>query len=341
MSSTATIPTAGSSATEVKSLKINGKVFDMSDMMAKMKISPGSIIGESDVNLMVVGIIAIFDKTRSAAIRNVLQQKKRKIYEEAFDEFTQITEKLSEMSHTFTEDVKRMILQMKIVSKRSSSTLTVSEALTKMVVASSTMDVIRENAAHFVSFGSSTSHTLRENLFKLFKLENLDGESIFFVYFLTSLIKNKGRIESSMGRMPSSFQNLPSVSSARRFINNRVVQYVPEESAGNKFAIVHLPTTMPGLDILCNLLITPKNKRSLDILYERQTFAQISLEEFMIGKCKESQKIFWERKVMTTKNLNNTTFRPVFREEFFATSSSDQYKLVSSTRPGGSLRWRR
>jgi len=209
----------------------------------------------------------------------------------------------------------------------------VTTALSKVAVNDSTLHALTKDTSQWEMFGKKNSHLLRAKLFRLYADAKLDSETIFVIHFLFAVIKNKGRVLSSLAELPDEVKSLPSVTKAKDFITESLVQYVSAE--GNKmFAVVHLPTTMPGLDVLSAALICDQSNEALaNNIITRQTFAQININAELQEKNKAAQRLFWDSIVKSSKNQARVDKRVTeelkFHEPYYNTAAADRYKLIN------------
>jgi hypothetical protein len=219
------------------------------------------------------------------------------------------------------------------------SIISIADSLKAVSLDTSVIDIIEANKDVWVSFGKKNSHVLRTILFKMFSEASMSKEAIFLVYFFHALIKDKDRIISAIDMMETSVKENPSVKEAYKFIKTKMVKYVRDEKSG-KFASVHLPSTNPGLDILCYLLSLGKfNKKDMadkmeEIFQEimgRNTMAQMKLNVDAQAINEEKVKTFWNKTVVLKdaeqRKKNNM---PVgFQKTYYETSSSDEYVFIT------------
>jgi hypothetical protein len=208
----------------------------------------------------------------------------------------------------------------------------VAKALKETKASKSTLKNVAETEFAWNTFGKKDSHLLRAKLFNIFNKNKVEIEARFMVYFFFAMIKNRSRILNSFDELPENFKNMTSVQSAKTFITDHMVQYTSQESS-KKFAAVHLPTTMPGLDIMATALTCEDNFEDLEnIIYTKQTFAQIHIDEKLQGINRAAQKMFWDSMVKTShnqaRNTKQVTEEFKFHENYYNTSAADKYFLI-------------
>lgn len=208
------------------------------------------------------------------------------------------------------------------------ATISVAKALESISFSDSLIKYIRDRKDLWGTFGKKNSHLLRAKLFKMFEAAKLSHEEIFMIFFFFSVIKNRTRVKEAMENMEMADKNQKWYKKVYEFIDKKLVQYVSEEKNG-KFAVVHLPTTMPGLDILCTVLTLDDSDEDFEMLIGKQTFAQLKLSADLQDTNKEKQRAFWENVVNKTRNPDSSAFKQGFVEEFYENSASDDYKLIS------------
>jgi hypothetical protein len=113
---------------------------------------------------------------------------------------------------------------------------------------------------------------------------------------------------------------------------NFIVQYTSQES-NKKFAAVHLPTTMPGLDIMLTALVTDDKVEEVENkIFTKQTFAQININSELQTINKAAQQMFWDNIIKSSKNEARKSKMVdedlKFHESYYNTSAADKYNLV-------------
>lgn len=219
------------------------------------------------------------------------------------------------------------------------SVMTVSSSLAMVGTTPALISIIDANKEAWVSFGKKNSHILRTILFKLFASSSLSKESIFWIFFFHSLIKDKDRIINAIDIQDESVKGNEAVKEAVKFMKTKMVKYVKDESMG-KFASVHLPTTNPGLDILCFLMsmgvVSEQKAKSMAMdtvkeIMARNTMTQIALNQEAQTLNKEKVKHFWDN-VVIFKDAEERKKNKVpvhFVEEFYETAARDNYSLLT------------
>jgi len=209
----------------------------------------------------------------------------------------------------------------------------VSKALADISASDTTITLLTQDNSIWDMFGKKNSHLLRIKLFKLMDDYKLDSESKFMVFFFFAAIKNKNRILSSFDDLSDQIKSVPSVTKAKEFINDVMVQYTSQETT-KKFAAVHLPTTMPGLDIMLSALMIDHSIQALENkIYTKQTFTQIHVDNTLQTINMAAQRMFWDTTVKTSRNQarasKSVTEDLKFNEQYYMTSADDKYKLMT------------
>jgi hypothetical protein len=207
--------------------------------------------------------------------------------------------------------------------------LSVAEALERIEMSEEIIKAFSNRDDIWDSFGKTDSHMLRAKLFKMFRAANLDKSRILMVFILFSAMKNKNRVLQHVDNLPSEMKGASGMDDVKKFIENSLVQYVTQETS-SKFAVVHLPTTMPGLDIMVNAMIYSESDANFDMLLSKQTFSQIHLNDELQSYNKEKQKNFWNNTMGFSRNESNDLKgkKAEFKEEFYNTAAKDKYLLV-------------
>lgn len=207
------------------------------------------------------------------------------------------------------------------------SSISVAKALEAISMPDNLIKYIRSNREIWTTFGKKNSHLLRAQLFKMYEAAHLKPEEIFMIHFFFSVIKNRDRVKQAMDNMSQEDKGKSWFKKVYDFIDKKLVQYVSQEKNG-KFAVVHLPTTMPGLDLLCTVLTMEGTDEEFEELIGKQTFAQLNLSSELQAKNKEKQRAFWENTVKGTRNPDQSAYKTGFVEDFYNNSAGDKYKLV-------------
>lgn len=207
--------------------------------------------------------------------------------------------------------------------------LSVSQAIQELALSKANWNVLVDNEEVWATFGRKDSHMLRAKLFKIFREEKMSPDSIMFVFILFAAIKNQVRVLEHMDALPENIKGLSHFTTTKDFISKRLVQYVSQETF-TKFAVVHLPTTMPGLDVLLTAKMFSKSDENLDLLKGKQTFAQLYLSTEMQSINKAKQIDFWNNVVTASKNPNSDQKgkKLGFVEEYYNTSANDKYLML-------------
>jgi len=215
------------------------------------------------------------------------------------------------------------------------SIFTVATALSGISVDKTMVSNLTKDNAQWMMFGKKDSHLLRAKLFKLFASKKLSKEAIFVTFFFFALIKNRNRVMDSFEHMEENIKSMKSVVDAKTFITEHIVQYTSQETP-TRFAAVHLPTTMPGLDIMITALVCDNDLAEIENkIIPKQTFTQLNVNEVLQAKNKAGQMAFWNNVVKSSKNearKNKSVDEELkFHEDYYNTSAADKYKLIDLT----------
>jgi hypothetical protein len=183
-------------------------------------------------------------------------------------------------------------------------------------------------------FGKMNSHLYRQILFNKMEDKKLSAEAIMMVYAMASVIKSQPRIVQAMRDMPDAekFTSEGVWYAVRSFFETDCTQYVTAAKRENKFPVVNIPGTMPGLDILWFCLTTPDEDRTMDNLKVRPTFTQISLQADVQTVAREGYEHYWDNVVKGSKNPDNkagVVEAPMMRQEYYETQAADMYNLIT------------
>jgi hypothetical protein len=214
----------------------------------------------------------------------------------------------------------------------SSSIFSVAQALKEVQVDGAILKAITDEEINWNMFGKKDSHLHRAKLFKMFRDKKATPHTIFMIFFLFSVIKNKARVLESIDNLPESVKTMKALLDAKEFIKDNIVQYTSQESS-KTFAAVHLPTTMPGLDLLVTA-IAMMNLADVvtNYIIPKQTFAQIKINGALQEENKAAQRNFWDNVVRSSKNTarqaKTVTDELKFHEDYYNTSATDTYLLI-------------
>jgi hypothetical protein len=211
--------------------------------------------------------------------------------------------------------------------------MNVQDALATMKLSNELKDYLLSRRDLWSMFGKMNSHFYRKWLMKIYDEAGLDGEQRLMVHVLAGVIKNRDRVLRSMETMEPEDKAKAWYGPVMNFINTRTTQYVSDVTKSRKFPFVNIPTCNAGLDILIYCIITNPNDRSLVEMSRRTTFSQLDLDAELQDIAKEGYKYYWDQVVKGTKNpdakaTGSTIEPPAFREEYYANSVNDEYKLV-------------
>lgn len=208
----------------------------------------------------------------------------------------------------------------------------VSEALQKLNFSPEMLKVIQNRNDVWENFGKSNSHLLRAKLFKLFDSENMSQQARMAIFMLFSAIKNLKRVKEHLDNLPDEIKALKEIAEARVFMDKRLVQYTTQENM-QKFAVVHLPTTMPGLDILLHAMMFEYDMSTLkEDIIGKMTFTQMNIDDDLQAENKYFQEQFWNNQVTTSNNPNQDAYRQNkgFNLKFYETSAADKYDFLNT-----------
>jgi len=211
------------------------------------------------------------------------------------------------------------------------ATITVREALATLRMDGELRDYLISKREEWAVFGKMNSHLYRAMLMKQFREANLNGEQCFMVHFLFSVIKNKDRVLKAVEAMSAEDKARSWFAPVMQFINTRITQYVSDVQKSKKFPAVNIPNCNPGIDILVYALITHPNDRSIRNAAERTTFSQLFLDAELQAIAKEGYAHYWDNVVKSSKNPDSVPQKlpePAFREDYYANSVNDDYRLV-------------
>jgi len=215
------------------------------------------------------------------------------------------------------------------------SMISVTEAVGAMNLSAEFVKFVKDNSDQWLGFGTSNSHILRAKLMRLMQKAGLTEMEKFAVYFFCARVKDKERILMGMSMLPKEIQEKQWFINVQKFYNQYTVKW-PKLETANNFATLHLPNTNPGLHLLSVAMMFDWTKLSdndiVENLLPEQPMGQLKLSAALQEKHKEHSKIFWNETVKGTKNpkaeLTKREVEKGFIEEYYNTSSGDQYPLI-------------
>lgn len=215
------------------------------------------------------------------------------------------------------------------------SMISVTEAVGAMNLSAEFVKFVKDNSDQWLGFGTSNSHILRAKLMRLMQKAGLTEMEKFAVYFFCARVKDKERILMGMSMLPKEIQEKQWFINVQKFYNQYTVKW-PKLETANNFATLHLPNTNPGLHLLSVAMMFDWTKLSdndiVENLLPEQPMGQLKLSATLQEKHKEHSKIFWNETVKGTKNpkaeLTKREVEKGFIEEYYNTSSGDQYPLI-------------
>jgi len=140
----------------------------------------------------------------------------------------------------------------------------------------------------FIAFGMMNSHLYRAKLLKLMKESKLDTTECLWVVILATAIKSKKRILNAMTR----FSDKDWYTKVHAFYQTKIVEKTPEIKEGT-FAVVHIPSSLPGLSAIAWKHMTDKSNRTVETMIQNLWFGQLHLDEDLQTEHMEWEKEFW------------------------------------------------
>lgn len=254
-----------------------------------------------------------------------IQERIKSLEENKSKSYTKSYEK-----NTFNNNVKKpndTTVNMSMIS--------VQEAIGSMNHSAEFINFVKQNSDQWLGFGTSNSHILRAKLMRLMQKASLTELEKFAVYFFCARVKDKERILMGMSMLPRDIQDKQWFINVQKFFNQYTVKW-PKLETANNFATLHLPNTNPGLHMLSVAMMFDWTNQNDSMIVENflpeQPMGQLKLSTELQEKHKEHSKIFWNETVKGTKNpKSDLTKKEVdkgFIEEYYNTSSGDQYPLI-------------
>jgi hypothetical protein len=203
-------------------------------------------------------------------------------------------------------------------------------SLGKMVLSKDLIGVIKKERALWVVFGKMNSNLYRGELMDKMVKKGLSGESMTMVYFFAGVIKSKSRIVKAMDKMTEDLRGKAWWFPVKDFYTTQTTQYVSQAVKSGLFPVVNIPNTNPGLDMLVFCLKSEDSERTLDNMSKRPTFSQINLNPECQTLARQGYEFYWTKMVSGSKNEDAKELeKPGMKEDYYNTSASDKYSLVS------------
>ncbi|KAK4166316.1 hypothetical protein QBC43DRAFT_16118 [Cladorrhinum sp. PSN259] len=160
----------------------------------------------------------------------------------------------------------------------------------------------------------------REKLVPMFEAADLTEDQQFMVYKLFAVYGTKRRVLEAIDK------NSPGkawVDTLRMFVTDKIAETVGSEDG--RFPAIRIPSTNPGMDLLCFLISTPHTRHTIGNLARRATFAQIALSPEMQAEAKLGYFHHWE-------DMGVTPPATFVQESLYKGRSADMYHLLGTLR---------
>jgi len=183
------------------------------------------------------------------------------------------------------------------------------------------------NPDDWTGFGLMNSHIYRAKLLRLMYKAKLSSEEMFYVVAMSTAIKNKQRIERAMVK----FANSSWYEKVYKFYKDHIVQYTADlVRQPDKFAVVHIPSSMPSMAMVAWCLQTKEpnaNKAT-----QNMWFCQLDVDSALKAEQKDWERDLWDNKI---KKGSSAFTGEGFNEEWWGTKASDTYKLLLPVKSKG------
>lgn len=186
-------------------------------------------------------------------------------------------------------------------------------------------DVVKVAAMNediFDGFGLNNSSKYRARFLELCTKKGLSRKETLTVIMLCSVMKQKKRIIDDIDKVKMDKAELAKV---KAFISENMVQKTSElRNQTDRFAVVHVPSSFPGLDIFFWAVFCRPSDLTLVKLKDRVTFSQLHLDALMQRVAKQGYDKYWQKTVVD----KNAVLPPQSREDFYANQVGDTYRFV-------------
>jgi len=182
---------------------------------------------------------------------------------------------------------------------------------------------LRENAGVLQDFGLMNSHIYRMKLIRL--MSTLSQEEKTMVVAMACIIKSKRRIMENISSLPNN-QNLGWIASVKNFYNNTIVDNTRAAKTESKFAVQHIPSCLPELDLFFFMNYCKQEELTIKGIRMRTTFSQVWLVPELQYLAKAGYDYYWNHTVVNKGAAEN----PEARDAYYNNIAGDTYKLLNA-----------
>ena len=148
-----------------------------------------------------------------------------------------------------------------------------------------------------------SSHQQRAVFLEQCYEKKLSSETIFAIYVLATVTRNRDELLKRFPALPSSFRNRHPFVAAYEFIKNHMVGWAYEVQPGVNFSLVNVLITNPSICLLIWKMIVPPEKRTIDDVLKTSFSTQLDLDSELRAIHYEHQKNFWNEAIPRMNRL--------------------------------------
>ncbi|KAJ5339289.1 hypothetical protein N7452_006017 [Penicillium brevicompactum] len=148
------------------------------------------------------------------------------------------------------------------------------------------------------------------------------------VYNLFSMVNDKDGVLRAMSAMPSEVKNESWFPKVKSFIDSQLCQYLGQAQATKKFPAVKIPSSSPGLDIMCALLDSETEDYKLNVVFSRTTASQLHLDLDMQALAKAGYLEYWSNVLKNADTKNQPGPSEEMRNTLYKNLAADSYNLL-------------
>jgi hypothetical protein len=196
------------------------------------------------------------------------------------------------------------------------------------------------NQAEFVNVGAKTSETLRAEFYRQCEANHLEGRVIPAIYLQATLCKNRTRLQNHWPQFNDNIRNDADMLAAHNYIEQHMCDTTRQETR-QRFALIHLPATNPGLCAMFWRDVRPVANRSLAEFLATPYATQLRLDNTMLGYNLRRLANFWHTNIRRTNNAQNQLLfdqqmatGSSFNQRIWNTQARDRYCLIDAAANG-------
>ena len=146
-----------------------------------------------------------------------------------------------------------------------------------------------------IDLGGLNSHQQRAVFLDLCSEKKLSGETIFAVYVLATVTRNRDELLKRFSSLPRSFRNSRPFAAAYDFIKDHMVGWAYEVQPHVNFSLVNVPVTNPTICHYIWKTIMPPEKGTMYELLKTSFATQLAFPSELMKINLEHQRNFWNK----------------------------------------------